>query len=143
MKKNNKSKNSEATKKTVETMPNCPIAKSPGKSEVFEPSGAGKNGLPDEKDFKIVCFACYTEQAIEKTVKVLQAVGELTTARDDREKKIVDGIFIAEHTLEEFLKELRAKHHGEGLPKGGIPVRPIPYVVTPRQESNNTTRESK
>jgi hypothetical protein len=138
MKHDHKSKKSNATKKKVETLPNCPIAKSPSKSEIFEPSSADKNGLTDEKDFKIVCFACYTQQAIEKTVKVLQAVGELTTSRDSREKKIVDGIVVAEHTLEEFLEELRARHHGEGLPAGNIPVRPLPYVVTPEKKTNQT-----
>ncbi len=80
---------------------------------------------------KIVCPGCYVEEAVQNTINVLQTAGSLLLegAKPD---DVQQGIQIAEYTLEELLESIRSKPHGEGLPQDGIPVRVIPYVVSPK-----------
>jgi hypothetical protein len=83
---------------------------------------------------RIVCFACYLEHAIQGVIQVLQIAGELLKTNGPK-ADIDEGITSAEQALEELLEELRLKHHGEGLPKGSVPVRPLPVVAPPQSNS--------
>jgi hypothetical protein len=91
--------------------------------------------LPSSEELRVICFACYVDHAIQNTINLLKTVSELQ-ATNGKEKDIEDGVIIAELTLEELLDELRLKHHGEGLPQGGVPVRPIPFPVPPEEEAD-------
>ena len=82
-----------------------------------------------------MCFACYVDQALQNTIDLLKNVGELVATKGSQ-SHIEDGVILAEVTLEELLQELRSKHHGEGLPKGGVPVRPVPFPIPPEERTD-------
>ena len=83
-----------------------------------------------EDGIGLACFACFVEGTVEQSLKVLQIV-RVMISNNAKPAEIKEGIEIAEFALGGLLEEFAAKHHGEGLPKGNIPVRGIPYVVTP------------
>jgi hypothetical protein len=130
--KTNTHAGSNATPGSKGTSPKDLVPKSADKSVTGASHHNSGKPLTTATGIKIVCFACYVENSIQSTLEVLQTVRELLST-NGKQKDIVEGLDLAEFALDGLLEEIRSKHHGEGLPKGNIPVREIPYVVTPKK----------
>lgn len=94
--------------------------------------GDGK-AITNKDGIGLVCFACYLEKSIQGTIDVLEIVREMISMNGDK-ANIEEGFDLVEFALDGLQEQLAAKPHGKGLPGDLVPVRGIPYVVTPKKE---------